>query len=74
MSVRRWSIFGAKAAEKYVAPNGVALGVLLLVGARITRMNTRWHGVASMALALIVGVLLLTLPYWYTPIFAINIY
>ncbi len=53
---------------------GVALGVLLLVGARITRMNTRWHGVASMALALIVGVLLLTLPYWYTPIFAINIY
>ena len=33
-------------------------------------------GIASVnrTLALIVGVLLLTLPYWYTPVFAINIY
>ena len=52
----------------------MALGVLLLVGVCITRMNTRWHDVASMALALIVGLMLLTLPYWYTPVFAINIY
>ncbi len=51
----------------------MALGVLLLVGAR-ARLNSRWHDVASMALALIVGLMLLTLPYWYTPVFAINMY
>ncbi len=53
---------------------GVALGILLLVGARITRTHARWHDAVRMALALIVGLLLLTLPYWYTPIFAISIY
>jgi hypothetical protein len=53
---------------------GVALGVLLLVGARIGRTCTRWQDTIRLMPALIVGLLLLTLPYWYTPLFAINIY
>lgn len=54
--------------------SGVALGVLLLIGTRIGRTHARWHAVARMVLALIVGLLLITLPYWYTPIFAINMH
>ncbi|HKT39305.1 MAG TPA: hypothetical protein VJR48_13100, partial [Ktedonobacterales bacterium] len=54
--------------------SGMALGVLLLVGARIGRTHARWQTVARMVLALIVGLLLITLAYWFTPIFAINIY
>lgn len=53
---------------------GVALGILLLVGARISRTHTRWHAATVMGISLVVGLLLLTLPYWYTPIFAISIY
>lgn len=54
--------------------SGVALGVMLLVGARVGRTHARWQTVARTAFALIAGLLLLTLPYWYTPLFAINIY
>jgi hypothetical protein len=52
---------------------GVALGVLLLVGARIVRTHARWHETVAMVFALIVGLALITLPYWYTPFFAISI-
>ena len=53
---------------------GIALGVLLLVGARIAQTHARWYNAVRMALALIVGLLLIVLPYWYTPVFAISIY
>jgi len=53
---------------------GVALGVLLLVCARIVRTRARWHDTVRLMPALIIGLLLLTLLYWYTPLFAINIY
>lgn len=52
---------------------GALIGVLLLIGARIVRTHARRHETVAMALALIVGLLLLALPYWYTPLFAINI-
>jgi hypothetical protein len=51
----------------------VALGVLLLVGARIGRTHARWHDTIRLMPMLIVGLLPLTLPYWYTPIFAISV-
>ena len=52
---------------------GVILGALLLIFARITRSRGRWQVASRTILALAVGVLLVTLPYWYTPIFAISI-
>jgi hypothetical protein len=52
---------------------GVALGILLLVGVSISRTRAHWQIVARRAIALIVGLLLITLPYWYTPVFAISI-
>lgn len=52
---------------------GAALAILLLVFARATRSRGRWHPASRTLLALVIGVLLVTLPYWYTPLFAINI-
>lgn len=53
---------------------GALIGILLLVGARIAQTHARLRALANLALPLVVGLLLLVLPYWYTPVFAINIY
>ena len=52
---------------------GMVSGAGLLVFAHATRSRGRWQATARTTLALVVGVLALTLPYWYTPIFAISI-
>lgn len=52
---------------------GVILGAALLVFVRATRSHGRWQAASRTILTLAIGVLLLTLPYWYTPIFAISI-
>lgn len=52
---------------------GVILGAALLIFARVTRSRGRWQAASRTILALAIGVLLVTLPYWYTPIFAISI-
>jgi len=52
---------------------GFLLGALLLIFARVTRSRGRWWTASRTIVALAIGVLLVTLPYWYTPIFAISI-
>jgi hypothetical protein len=52
---------------------GALLGALLLILARAGRSHGCWRAASSTILALAIGLLLVTLPYWYTPIFAINI-
>ena len=52
---------------------GMAFGALLLVFIRITRTRGRLQAALRTTLTLIIGILLVSLPYWYTPIFAISI-
>lgn len=53
---------------------GVAVGALLLIVTRISAMHARWRIVASMTPSLLIGLLLLALPYWYVSVSAISIY
>ena len=53
---------------------GVVVGALLLVVARITRAHPRRQMLLREGIALIIGLLLVMLPYWYVSLFAISIY
>ena len=53
---------------------GAIVGALLLVVARITRAHPRRHVLAREGITLMIGLLLMTLPFWYVPLFAISIY
>src|SRR6185312_14308303 len=52
---------------------GAIVGALLLVAAYTTRAHPRRQMLAREGIALIIGLLLLTLPFWYVPLFAISI-
>ncbi len=53
---------------------GAIVGALLLVVARITRAHPRRQMLVREGATLIVGLLLVTLPFWYVSLFAISIY
>jgi hypothetical protein len=52
---------------------GVVVGALLLFVARIARAHPRRQMLLREGIALIIGLLLVTIPFWYVPLFAISI-